>query len=952
VRSLESANTPVGPGQSQHANPPAEQREDRCSVGEMPSRERGRALCGRDDECAALDRLLTNLRSGQSEVLVVRGEAGIGKSALLDHVAQRATGCRVARAAGVEYEMELAYAALHQLCAPMLDLRERLPEPQRDALETAFGLSAKPPADRFVVGLAVLGLLSEAAERQPLVCVIDDAQWLDSASALTIAFAARRLLAESIGLVLAVRQPSEVPEFAGLPELLLRGLNDGESRALMESAWPGRLDDQVRERVIAEAHGNPLALLELPRGLTPAELAGGFELPDLAPLSKHIEQSFMRQLESLPDETQLLLLTAASEPVGDVALLWRAAGRLGLGADVSLPAQAAGLVELGAHVRFRHPLLRSAIYHAASVFDRLAVHRALAEATDPEVDPDRRAWHLAHAASGLDESIADELERSAGRARARGGLAAAAAFLERAAELTPDLARRGRRAIAAAEAKLESGALGAVHELLAVAEECPLDDLQRAQITRLGAETVFTRSRGSDAPPLLLAAAKRLEPLDRASARDTYLEALGAAIFAGRLNGRVGPREVAGAVRAGPPGALPPRPTDLLLDGLATRYTEGYIAGVAPLRRALDSFVQLTGDAEGIFIRWFWLPWLVAGELWDDVMWHELASRAVRILRESGALTLLPLALGCRAAVHVHAGELAAAAALMDEADALTEATGGAPVKFSTGLLVAWGGVEPTAQEFSNWALDNAVSRGEGRGIGGNGYFNAVLNNGLGRYEAALASARAACEYDDFSLVGFCLVELVEAGVRSGAHNEAVGALRRLEERTSAVGTDWALGVEARSRALLSDGGLADALYRDAIDRLARSRIAVHLARARLVYGEWLRRENRRVEAREQLRAAHAMFSGSGAGAFAERARRELLATGETARTRTDDTRGVLTPQEAQIAALARDGLSNPDIGARLFISPRTVQYHLHKVFQKLDIISRNQLARLPPPTW
>ena len=914
----------------------------------MSSHDRGHVLRGRQDECDVLDRLLKEVRTGHSQVLVVRGDPGVGKSALLEYVVQNASGCRVSRAAGIEYEMELTYAGLHQLCAPVLELRERLPKPQCDALETAFGLSAKPPPDRFVVGLGVLGLLSEAAEEQPLIWVVDDAQWLDKASALTIAFVARRLLAESVGLVFAVRQPNEAREWDGLPELLLRGLRDSDARALLESAWPGRLDEAVLNRVVAEAHGNPLALLELPRALTPAQLAGGFGFPDVTPLANRIEQSFLRRLEPLPDDTRRLLLTAAAEPVGDTTLLWRAAGGLGLRAEAAGPAQTAGLIDFGALVRFRHPLVRSAIYRAAPVPDRCDVHLALAEATDPEADPDRRAWHRAHAASGLDEPLANELERLAGRAQARGGVAAAAAFLARAAELTPELARRGRRALAAAQATLESGAPEDAQELLAAAERCPLDELQRARLARLRAEIVFTLRRGSDAPPLLLDAAKQLEPLDAGLACETYLEALGAAIFAGRLNSSVGPREVAAAARRATPGRQSPRPTDLLLDGLATRFTEGYVAGVAPLRRALNAFGEDAGGDEGDFTRWFWLLWMVASDLWDDAMWHKLATRAVRLVRASGSLIGLPLALGYRALAHLHAGEFAAASALTEEADAITDATGNAPAKYAALLLAAWRGVEDEALDFFSWGLENVIARGEGRGIGGWGYATAVLNNGLGHYDAALASAQSGCEYDDFGIVGFSLLELVEAGARSGAHDEAAAALRRLEERTAAAGTDWALGVQAWSRALLTDGQAAEPLYQEAIERLERTRIAVHLARAHLVYGEWLRRENRRVDAREHLRAAHETFSQAGAQAFADRARRELSATGETARTRTDETRDVLTPQEAQIARLAREGLSNPEIGAQLFISPRTVQYHLHKVFLKLEITSRNQLGRFP----
>lgn len=906
-------------------------------------------LRGRQNECGVLDRLLDGVRSGQSQALVVRGEPGVGKSALLGYLLRGASGCRVARAAGVEYEMELPYAGLHQLCAPMLELRERLPEPQRDALETAFGLSAKAPSDRFVVGLAVLGLLSEAAEEQPVVCVIDDAQWLDEASALTLAFVARRLLAESVGLVFAVRRSSEVRALARLPELMLGGIGDRDARALLDAAWPGRLDERVRDRVIAESRGNPLALLELPRDLTPAELAGGFELPGVAPLATQLEKGFMREFESLPDDARLLMLTAAAEPVGDVALLWRAAGLLGLKTDAADAAQTAGLIELGAQVRFRHPLVRSAVYGAASASDRLTVHGALAEATDAVLEPDRRAWHRGHALSGLDESVAGQLEDSAGRARARGGIAAAAAFLERAAELTPDPGRRGRRALAAAGAKVESGALEAAQRLLAMAEGCPLDGLGRALLARLRAQIVFAINRGIDAPPMLLEAAEKLAPYDTEAAREAYLEALGATVYAGRLHSGAGSREIATAARNGPPGRPPLRPTDLLLDGLATRFTEGYVAGVEPLRRALDAFGRDDGAGENDIVRWFWLPWLVAGDLWDDVKWHDLATQAVRLCRQSGALTALPLALGYRALVHAHAGEFATAAALLEEGDAISEATGSAPVKYPAMTLAAWRVVDADVllRTFSS-DLADVTERGEARAIGGAGYVTALVHNALGRYEAALPAARLVCEYDDLGIYGFALVELIEAGSRSGAHDEAAAALRRLEERTTAAGTDWALGVRAWSRALLSSGPAAESLYLEAISRLRATRITVHLARAHLVYGEWLRREARRVDAREQLRTAHDLFRRMGTEGYAERARRELFASGETTRRRGDESHGVLTRQESQIARLARDGLSNPQIGAELYISRHTVEWHMRKVLSKLGISSRNQLRHLP----
>jgi len=901
-------------------------------------------LRGRRSECAALDRVLEDVRAQQSRVLVLRGEAGIGKTALLDYLLAAASGCRIARAAGAESEMELAFAGLHQLCAPMLSELDHLPGPQRDALGTAFGLSAGAAADRFLVGLAVLSLLSEIAEERPLVCVVDDAQWLDRASAQVLGFVARRLLAESVAMVFAVRDGTEDKELGTLPVMVVEGLSDADARALLDSATPGRLDERVRDRVAAESNGNPLALLELPKGLTAAELAGGFGRPDARPVANLVEQSFLRRVRALPVETQRLLLAAAAEPLGDVTLLWRAAEVLGIGADSAAPAEADGLIELGARVRFRHPLARSAAYRAAAVRDRQEIHRALAEVTDPGADPDRRAWHRAQAALGPDETVASELEGSADRAQGRGGIAAAAAFLERASELTPDPARRSVRALAAAQAKFEAGAPNSAYQLLAAAEISPLDELQRARLGRLRAQIVFAQRRGSDAPPLLLDAAERLQPLDIRLARETYLEALGAAVFAGRLGGRSGVREVATAARAAPPGPEPRRPIDLLLDGLATRFSEGYRAGVPALRTALQAFRREGLRREDDVLRWLWLAWLLAGDLWDDEAWHELATRAVRLAREAGALTVLPFDLEYRAGVHVHAGEFASASALIEEADAITAATHNAPLRYTPLFLAAWRGEEAQVLKLIDARAREATARGEGRAIGMVEYLTAVLYNGLGRYDAALAGARQACDYDDLCYFGWALVELVEAGVRSGALDLAASALRQLEERTRGAGTEWALGTLARSSALLSHGETADALYREAIERLGRCRIVVHLARAHLLYGEWLRRENRRMDAREQLRIAYEMLSRIGAEAFAERARVELLATGETVRKRTVQARDVLTAQEAMVARLAAQGHTNPEIGTQLFISPRTAEYHLRKVFTKLGVSSRRKL--------
>jgi DNA-binding CsgD family transcriptional regulator len=900
----------------------------------------------RTSEREVLDRLLARAREGESAVLVVRGEPGIGKTALLRYIARQASGFRVAQVTGVEAEMELPFAGIHQLCAPMLDELDALPSAQQDALNIALGLASGGVPDRFLVGLAVLGLLSAAAEKRPLLCLVEDAQWLDAASGLILGFVARRLLADSVAIVVSVREPNTRHDFDELPELFIRGLAGEDARTLLMSAVPGGLDDRVCDRIVAETRGNPLALLDLPRSMSGAELAGGFELL-AADLPRQLEERYHQRAGDLPAETQRLLLLAAAEPVGDATLVWRAAQGLGIERSSLAPAEDAQLVEVGGRVRFRHPLVRSAVYRAAPLSERRAAHRALAEATDPDTDPDRRAWHRAHAAVGIDETVAAELERSADRARGRGGAAAAAAFLAHAAELTPEPAERGRRALAAAQAKFDAGSPDAALELLATAELAPLDELQRARLERTRAEIAYARTRGGDAPALLLDAARRLEPLDAAMARETHLEAMAAAMFAGRLGDGPGVREAAAAARAAPAAPQPPRALDLLLDGLATSFTEGYAAGVPPLRRALGAF----RDAEGLTpsdVRWLWLACRLAQDLWDDELWHVLARRGLRTARETGALGVLPIAATYRAALYVHAGDFGAASSLVAEADAITQATGTAPLRYAALMLIAWRGNEADGLKRIEAGRLEATARGEGRALGGGAWLTALLYNGRGRYPEALAAAQRGCEYDDVGPFAWALVELIEAAVRSGATDAIPAALERLSERTQASGTDWALGIEAGSRALLGDGRAAEALYRESVERLARTRGVVHLARARLLYGEWLRRENRRVDAREQLRAAHETFSGIGAEGFAERARRELAATGETARSRTDDARGVLTPQEAQIARLAKEGLSNPEIGAELFISPRTAQYHLRKVFLKLDITSRNQLSRVP----
>ena len=893
-------------------------------------------------------------------MLVMRGEAGVGKTALLDYLAERASGCSVARAAGIQSEMELAYAGLHQLCSPMRDRLDTLPDPQRDALRTVFGLHAGAAPDRFLVGLAVLGLLSDVAGERPLVCLVDDAQWLDRESAQALAFVARRMLAEPVALVLAVRTPTD--ELSGLPEMEVEGLNDRDARALLDSALAAPLDGRVRDQIVAETGGNPLALLELPRTLTPAELAGGFGLAEAVTRRADarrqrcqggsIEEVFRRRLDALPAPTRKLLLIAAADPLGDPHLVLRATEQLGIGLEAAAPAIEADLIELGARVRFRHPLVRSAVYRSATLSEVQEAHGALAAATDPSVDPDRHAWHRAHAAPTPDEDVARELERSAGRAQARGGVAAAAAFLEHAVRLTRDPARRSQRALAAAHAKFLAGAPEAARELLTVAEAGPIDELQRGHTELLRAQ-IAAASRGNGAPPLLLAAARRLEPLDVATARETYLELLAAALFAGPLASEVGLLDAAQAARTAPPPVGDPRASDLLLDGYAITITDGHAAGAATLKRALGAFRRNEfSDAEGL--RWLWLACVAAMDLWDDESWHRLSTRFAQLARDAGALALLPIALSSRVGILINSGELDAAASVVDEMQEVTAAARADLGPYGALSLAAWHGDEAKIAELSATSMEEVVARGEGIGLTAIHWAKAFLHNCAGRPEQALSAAERTGEYPATLLYArWGLVELIEAAARCGRRQRGLEALEQLAETTQASGTDWAHGIEQRSRALVSDGPAAEELYRDAIAHFERTRVRAELARTHLHYGEWLRREQRRGDAREQLRTAYEMLVAMNAGALIERAERELVATGEAVRRRAAAIAEHLTSQEAEVARLAHDGLSNSEIGARLFISPRTVEYHLHKVFAKLGITSRQQLgaafAERPP---
>jgi DNA-binding CsgD family transcriptional regulator len=904
-------------------------------------------LLGRQTECEALDRLLTDALAGESRVIVLRGEAGVGKSALLQHLSDRAAGWHVATAVGVESEMELAYSGLHQLCGPMLDHLDRLPVPQREALAKVFGLSAGPAPDRFLVGLATLTLFAEVAEQQPLVGIVDDAQWLDQASAQILGFVARRLLAEPIALVSAARTGIGDDVLAGLPELFVNGLGDSDARALLLDNVYGPLDAAVCDQILTESHGNPLALLEFPRSWNVAELAGGFGLPDTHPVASKIEQSYIRRIRLLSSETQQLILAAAAEPLGDPLLLYRAAETLGLDVAAADPAIDAGLLRIAGRVEFGHPLVRSATYRSAAADDRHRVHRALADATDPETDPDRRAWHRARATPGPGEGVAAELERSAGRAQARGGVAAAAAFLQRAVALTVDPARRAERALAAAQTSLEAGAFDATLGLLATAEVGALDEFQRARVDLVRGHVAWASGLGSEAPPLLLSAGRRLESFDAELALQTYMTAWFAAVQAGPTS-ESEIRKICLAILALPKPAGSPRPHHMLLDGLAVLTTEGLGAAAPTLQRAAKALPDMPDED---LLRWGMAATAVTAATWDQEGLLAVSSRLVKLVREAGALAELPLHLYSLGVATTWIGDFAGAAAIAAETDGVAAATGSHFPPFTLVRLQSLQGREAESSALIAGVIRQTAASGETTSAIPAHWAASVLYNGLGRYAEAVSAARQATSNAlDPWIPKWVLPELVEAAAREGNAELARNALNQLAETTQPAGTEFARGIEARCRALLSDGRDADDLYREAIDRLSRTQLRPELARAHLLYGEYLRRQGRRVDARAQLRTAYGMFVAIGMDAFAERARRELLATGEKVRKRSLRTRDELTSQEEQIARLARDGLSNPEIGAQLFLSARTVEWHLSKVFTKFGISSRRELrARLAP---
>jgi DNA-binding CsgD family transcriptional regulator len=904
---------------------------------------RGPGFIGRAPERTQLDGLLASVRDGESEALVLKGEAGIGKTALLRYTARQASGFRVVQVTGLEAEMELPFAGLHQLFGALPDRLDALPEPQRRALTTSLGLTAGDVPERFLVGLALLSLLSVVAAERPILCLVDDAQWLDAASGQVLGFVARRLRAESLGMLIAMRDSADGHDFDGLPELPVEGLPEQDADALLSSVVTGRLDSHIAGRIVAETRGNPLALVELPARMTAAELAGGFTLPGSTELPSRIEEHYLRRIRQLPTQTQQLLLVAAAEPLGDPELVLRAAHRLDIDSSALEPAEAAQLLEIGRRAKFRHPLVRSAVYRAAPLVSRRRVHEVLAEVSSSDSDADRRAWHRALAATGPDEDVASELEESAGRAQARGGVAATAAFLQRATVLTPEPARRAARALAAAGASLQAGAFTNALALLATAEAGPLDELQLAQIDLLRAQLAFISSRGTDATPLLLAAAGRLERLDISVARETYVDAFSAALFGARLNGPIGLPEVAAAARAAPrPPGDQPATADLLLDALVA-LAEDYTTAVPLCRTALQRLAGSEATAKER-LRWLWQGCVVALEIWDDEHAATLSQSSVEIARTTGTLSELALALSAHTPVLVFCGELATAAATVSETATVEQATGIRSAPYGALIVSAWQGKERETLELTATTEREASARGEGIGVAISAYVRAVLFNGLARYEEALEAATVASEHREVVAENWGLSELVEAATRCGRNDLGADALARLTTKANATESDWGRGIEARARALLAQGDEAAQWYETAIAHLSKTRVRAELARTQLLYGEWLRRQGRRLDARTQLSAARDLFESMGMSAFSQRAGTELVAAGDNRRRHAFETQDDLTSQERQIAELARDGLSNPQIGARMFLSTRTVEWHLRHVYLKLGIRSRREL--------
>ena len=909
----------------------------------------GQRLLDRHAERAAIDRVLGSVRDGFSATLVITGCAGAGKTALLGYAADSALDMRVCGITGLQTEIGLEFASLHQLLVPFLPWIGELPGPQRQALQVAFGQAEGPPAGLFLVGLAALTLLARAAEEQPVLCLIDDAQWLDADSARALAFVARRLYADRVGMVIAVSGPESERMFEQLPAVSVSGLPAAEASQLLRSVAPAPVDAQVVDRILTDTERIPLALVEVGAEFSADELAGRAVLPEPMPLGRRLEDRFRRKAAELDPDIRALLLLVAAEGCGNRAVVWQAAQQDGIDADAAAAAaESAGVIELSAGtIRFRHPLIRSAAYHIASDTDRRRAHQLLSAAADPDWDPDLRAWHRSAAATGPDESVAVELERAADRAQARGGYAARVALLRRSAELSGDGGRRAARELRLASAELISGHPETAHDLVAAALPQLADSRTQALAERLRGDILFVQGRAGEAAQVLAGAARSLAP-DYRGAREAMASALRAAIWAGPAE----TQELAKAAQTFPrPDRSEASVADLMLDGYAARFTAGYAAAIEPLRAAVgrlrsEDLDLLTG------LQWYGMGIVGAGSLWDDSL-LDITGRFLDAARSQGALTVMPVALGFRGIADCLTGALAEARDRGTEMREILACGGSRRVlgidNLSEGLVLVYTGRLAEAKAAGIAKMRESTAHGV-RGVASIGQaIVAMADVAAGNYDAAVDNATTVVRDDLPFLAELVLPELIEAAWRTGRRAEAASAFATLSERALAAGTCRALGVRARCAALVSEDDRAEHAYEEAIGYLEHSSAAVELARAHLHCGQWLRRSKRRRDARRQLRAAYGMFDRMGAEEFAARAATELSATGERAEPRAEATTADLTPQEARVAGLAVDGVTNNQIAAQLFISPRTVEYHLRKVFRKLGVSSRSQLARHLP---
>jgi DNA-binding CsgD family transcriptional regulator len=904
-------------------------------------------LLGRDSEKGLLDSLLDTARAGLSGVVVVRGEPGVGKTALLDYVVDRAADFLVVHFTGVEPERDLGYAALHRLLTPILHQIERLPAPQRDALNSALGLAAGPPANPFLVGLGTISLAANAARaRKRLLTVIDDAHWIDRESLEALAFWGRRIRAEGIALVFATRDTESASSLAGFDAINIGGLSNDDARTLLAAGAGFGLDRDVVERIVKETGGNPLAIVELAKDLTVDKVVGMAGAPQPLALTERLEEHFAGHVRALPADTQMFLLTVAADASADAALVWRAVTRLGVAREAAEPAEAAGLVVLSSTISYRHPLIRSAVYARARAADRRAVHRALAAATDADTDAERRAWHLAAASMGADEDVAGVLEQVADGAHARGSSSAELALLTRAAELTPDPIRAAKRRLRAADAALLTGAPHQVHLLVSLASTALVDPGDKAWAKRLEGAAYHREAKAKPASVILREAAVELIPTAPGLGRQTLMEALEAALLAGDASDP-DLRAIATAALAAP--AATASPVDQLLNAYGVYVRDGFVASVDLLRRAVGA--ALAAPTLDTPVRWSVLLTCATEMLWDQDLHDKLAERLSQASGEQADLNSMAIPVWAKANSQVWSGHLIAADGVAAQAADIYAAAGESPFSSDLArlLLRALRGEEHMRTDA---ATVTQVAEGIGNGVAAAMALAALTKLDLGRSRYADAVDHSVGVFDRDPVVhgSHILADLVEAAVRVDRIDAADSALARLAERATAVGTEWSLGLLARCRALMAaDAAEVEASYREALERLGATRLTVELGRTHLLYGEWLRRQKRRSDARDQLRLAHDLFDGMGAAAFAKRARDELLATGERVRRRTVDTVRDLTPQESHIADLAAGGDTNPEIAAQLFISASTVEYHMRKVFVKLGITSRRELRHALP---